>query len=90
MLNLAEEGNVGVPKQEEKERWVLGEDLLLPLSLAGQEESQKGSFDGGFLLVSRVSLVASVTGAAPGCPALDPSLDTILRFLEMSPKRLAP
>lgn len=86
---------MGVTKQEEKEKRVLG-DRLLPLPLTPREEAWtteeawKGSLKGRFPLVSRVSLVASARGAAPGCPALDPSLDPILRLLDMSPKRLDP
>lgn len=78
-----------VTKQKEKQRWVLGEEMLL-LPSDWQRGGGKGySCDGMFLLVSRVNLVASARGTAPGQLALDPGLDHILRFLEMSPKRLA-
>lgn len=79
-----------VTKQEEKQRWVLGEEILL-LPSDWQGAGGRGySYDAMFLLVSRVNLVASARGTAPGRFALDPGLDHILRFLEMSPKRLAP
>lgn len=80
---------MGVTTQEEKEKRVLG-DQLLPLPLTPREEVWKGSLKGRFPLGPRVSLVASARGAAPGCPALDPSLDPILKLLDMSPKRLDP
>lgn len=82
-------GKMDVTKQKEKQRWVLGEEMLLLLS-DWQRGGRKGySYDGMFLLVSRVNLMASARGTAPGWLALDPGLDHILRFLEMSPKRLA-
>lgn len=65
---------MGVTKQEEKEKRVLG-DWLLPLPLTPREEpwtteeAWKGSLKGRFPLVLRVSLVASARSAAPGCSA---------------------
>lgn len=79
-----------VTKQGEKQRWTLGEEMLLLLS-DWQRGGGKGySYDGMLLLVWRVNLVPSARGTAPGRLALDPNLDHILRLLEMSPKRLAP
>jgi hypothetical protein len=55
-----------VTKQKEKQRWVLGEEMLLLLS-DWQRGGRKGySYDGMFLLVSRVNLMASARGTAPG------------------------
>lgn len=55
MLNLGREGRVGITKQEEKEKEVLGE-LLLPLPLTPREEAWtteeawKGTLKGRFPL----------------------------------------
>lgn len=79
-----------ITKQEEKPRRALGEEILLLPSDRQRGGEEGSSHDGMFLLISRVNLVASARCTAPGRLALDPSLDHILKLLEMSPKRLAP